>query len=102
HASRTRGAPAAAPARSSSAPDEPYPWRDRADYQESSPGTYLANALAATGAHVDGPKTGLSDGVSAHQRRGFETAQGLVRISGDPGSGLDSAAGWAVRPFRIT
>jgi GH15 family glucan-1,4-alpha-glucosidase len=24
-----------------------------------------------------------------------------VRVEGDPGSGLDSAAGWAVRPFRL-
>jgi hypothetical protein len=76
-------------------PQGPYQWRDRADYQESSPGTYLANALAAAGAHVDGPKTGLFDGFSARQRRG------LVRVAGEPGSGLDSAAGWAVRPFRI-
>ena len=27
----------------------PLPWRDRADYQESTPGTYLGNALAAAG-----------------------------------------------------
>ncbi|HEY2055471.1 MAG TPA: hypothetical protein VGH14_16185 [Solirubrobacterales bacterium] len=76
-------------------PHEPYPWRNRADYQESSPGTYLANALAATVTHVDGPKTGLFDKFSAHQHGG------LVRVAGEPGSGLDSAAGWAVRPFRI-
>lgn len=25
-----------------------------------------------------------------------------MRVEGDPGSGLDSAAGWAVRPFRLT
>ncbi len=81
------------------------PWRDRADYQESSPGTYLGNAIAAAAASdVDGPKAGLSDGFSAHQHRvgrEFGTAPGLVRVAGDPGSGLDSAAGWAVRPFRI-
>jgi GH15 family glucan-1,4-alpha-glucosidase len=29
----------------------------------------------------------------------FGTSAGLVRRAGDPGSGLDSAAGWAVRPF---
>ncbi|HVX32244.1 MAG TPA: glycoside hydrolase family 15 protein, partial [Solirubrobacterales bacterium] len=46
-AARTTGIPA---------PREPFPWRDRADYQESSPGDYLANALAAT-ADVDGPKS---------------------------------------------
>ena len=77
------------------APHEPYPWQDRADYQESSPGTYLANALSATGAHVDGPKTHVLRGFSARQHGG------LVRVAGEPGSGLDSAAGWAVRPFRL-
>jgi hypothetical protein len=77
------------------APSGPYQWQDRADYQESSPGTYLANALAAAGAHVDGPKTGLFDRFSARQHGG------LVRVEGEPGSGLDSAAGWAVRPFRL-
>jgi hypothetical protein len=77
-------------------PHEPYPWRNRADYQESSPGTYLGNALAAASTHVDGPKTADIEQFSAHQHGG------LVRTAGDPGSGLDSAAGWAVRPFRIT
>ena len=86
---------AAAKATGIKPPKGPHRWRDRADYQESSPGTYLGNALAAAGAHVDGPKTGLFDGFSAHQHRG------LVRVEGDPGSGLDSAAGWAVRPFRL-
>jgi GH15 family glucan-1,4-alpha-glucosidase len=28
-------------------------------------------------------------------------AGGLVRVAADPGSGLDSAAGWAVRPFEL-
>jgi hypothetical protein len=72
-----------------------FAWRDRADYQESSPGTYLANALAATAADVDGPKNAGILGFSAHQHGG------LVRVAGEPGSGLDSAAGWAVRPFRL-
>jgi hypothetical protein len=78
------------------APHEPFAWRDRADYQESSPGTYLGNALAAASSHVDGPKSADIERFSAHQHRG------LVRVAGDPGSGLDSAAGWAVRPFRLT
>jgi hypothetical protein len=56
-------------------------WRDRADYQEKSPGDYLANAIASTAITADG--------------RGL----GLVRRIGDAGSGLDSAAAWAVRPF---
>jgi glucoamylase len=62
----------------------PTPWRDRADYQEGPPGNYLANAIAATGT----PST-----------RAFETRHGLLRQAGDPASGLDSAAAWAVRPF---
>jgi hypothetical protein len=95
---------------------EPFPWRNRADYQESTPGTYLGNALAAAGtlrraAPVDGPKTQAGVEFSAHQHRGlaearriareFGTERGLVRVAGDPGSGLDSAAGWAVRPFGL-
>ncbi len=92
-------------------PEEPFPWRDRADYQESTPGTYLGNALAAADTDVDGPKTGLSGGFSAHQRGGatevrriareFGTSSGLVRSAGDPSSGLDSAAAWAIRPFEL-
>jgi glucoamylase len=102
---------AAATATGIPAPDEPFPWRNRADYRESTPGTYLGNALAATASHVDGPKTGLSDGFSAHQHgtgaearrlaREFGTEGGLVRVAGNPGSGLDSAAAWAVRPFGL-
>jgi glucoamylase len=83
-------------------PREPYAWRDRADYQESAPGTYLGNALAAASPNVDGPKTRHIGKFSAHQLQAFGTARGLVREAGDPGSGLDSAAGWAVRPFRLT
>jgi glucoamylase len=93
---------AAARATSVPAPHGPYPWRDRADYRESSPGTYLGNALAAASLDVDGPKTRHIGKFSAPQLRGFEMARGLVRGAGDPGSGLDSAAGWAVRPFRVT
>jgi hypothetical protein len=87
---------AAAKATGIKPPQGPYRWRDRADYQESSAGTYLGNALAAAGSHVDGPKTGHIGKFSAHEHGG------LVRVAGDPGSGLDSAAGWAVRPFRLT
>lgn len=80
-------------------PPPSVPWRNRADYQESDPGTYLANALAA--AVVDGPESRLYDDKSAHRRlrMAFETPAGLVRRGGDPGSGLDSAAAWAIRPF---
>jgi len=57
-------------------------WRDRADYQEGDAGDYLGNAIAS--------HTSLE---------AFETGPGLVRAAGDAGSGLDSAAAWAVRPF---
>jgi hypothetical protein len=92
------------------------PWGpNRPDYQEGTPGEYLANAIAATS-----PTQGVSD-LSPHigpvksdtpPRRGgevaadriagrFGTGRGLVRRAGDPASGLDSAAAWAVRPFAM-
>jgi hypothetical protein len=98
---------AAARATGVPAPQGPFPWRDRPDYQESSPGTYLGNALAAASARVDGPKTRHIGVFSAHQHRvtwiarEFLTRRGLVREAGKPSSGLDSAAGWAVRPFGL-
>jgi hypothetical protein len=63
-------------------------WRNRADYQERSgdSGDYLANAIA-------------SGAPAARIRTLFATSRGLERRAGDPGSGLDSAAAWAVRPF---
>jgi Glycosyl hydrolases family 15 len=64
------------------APQAGHACRNRADYQEGDRGDYLANAIAC-GARVD-----------AFERRG-----GLVRAAGDPHSGFDSAAAWAVRPF---
>lgn len=90
-------------------PTATLPWRDRPDYQERSPDTHLANALAASSldrrSPVDGSQTPLSGEKSA-RRPGigriegeFGTAAGLVRQAGDPGSGLDSAAAWGVRPF---
>lgn len=63
-------------------------WRDRGDYGERNDdsGDYLANAIAG--------------GASAAQiRRLFAAPSGLERRAGDRGSGLDSAAAWAVRPF---
>ncbi len=56
--------------------------RDAPDYQEGDAGSFLGNAIA--------------DGAPL---RPFETERGLVRRAGDPASGLDSAAAWAVRPF---
>lgn len=63
-----------------------YAWRNRADYQEGDAGDYLGNAIAS----------GLS---SRRIGSTFESDGELVRIAGDPDSGLDSAAAWAVRPF---
>ena len=71
------------------APGESPPWRDRADYQEGEPGDYLANAI---GAADTTPRIGA-------EAEAFETPRGLVRRAGEPASGLDSAAAWAVRPF---
>lgn len=78
-------------------------WRDRADYQERDRGDYLANAIAASAISADGPKTDVYRGKSAHRRgvvwRDFGAPRGLVREAGEAGSGLDSTAAWAVRPF---
>lgn len=77
-------------------------WRERADYQEKEAGDYLANAIAA----VDGPETRPGVALSSRRRGSeaiigeFGTARGLVRRAGDPDSGLDTAAAWAVEPFR--
>jgi hypothetical protein len=67
-------------------PKQRLEWMGLADYQEKSAGDYLGNAIAS--------------GVGAARiRRLFATRQGLQRRAGDPSSGLDSAAAWAVRPF---
>jgi hypothetical protein len=82
---------------------DPPSWRNRPDYQEGDPGTYLANAIASS--RIDGPQTLLYGGKSARRREAagiataFEVSRGLVRQAGDPHSGLDSSAAWAVRPF---
>jgi hypothetical protein len=65
---------------------ESSPGRDPADYQEGDPGDYLGNAIASTSAGI---------------AREFSGHGGLVRVGDDPGSGLDSAAAWAVRPFAL-
>ncbi len=67
-----------------SAPIKP-PWQGLDDYQENGGGDFLANAIASGAWHI---------------RALFETPSGtLSRRADDPGSGLDSAAAWAVRPF---
>jgi glucoamylase len=61
-------------------------WRDRADYQEKDPGEYLANAVASS--------------LGASRIRSLYLGErGLRRQASGSGSGLDSAAAWAVRPF---
>jgi glucoamylase len=62
-------------------------WRDRPDYQEGADGDFLGNAIAAS--EMSGPAIGAE----------FGTPRGLVRRAGDPSSGLDSGAAWAVDPF---
>jgi hypothetical protein len=76
-----------AAARALSLPPPPrLPWRNLPDYQEGEPDNYLGNAIA------DGTKTVLY---------GPKSSRGLVRRLNDSGSGLDSAAAWAVEPFRL-
>lgn len=90
----------------------PTRWRDRPDYQEGSAGNYLGNAIAsiAAGANVSDlsrhirrskSETPSEARAGAWIARSFGTRNGLVRGAGDPGSGLDSAAAWAVRPFPL-
>jgi len=80
-------------------PPAPLAWRNLPDYQESSPGNYLANALANPTA--DGPKSlGMEDKPSRRrQEDDISAPRPLFRRLGDPASGLDSAAAWAVEPF---
>jgi hypothetical protein len=75
------------------------PWRNRADYQEGGPSDYLANALASSAATA--ARTGLRRQPRETTIRAlFGTrAVVLVRSANDSGSGFDSAAAWAVRPF---
>jgi len=78
-----------------------FEWRDRADYQEGTPGDYLGNALASARSaatvarHAGIGRTGSGQGG----RREFGGMGGLVRIAGEPRSGWDSAVAWGVRPF---
>jgi len=67
----------------------PLPWRNLPDYQEGEPGDYLGNAIAAS---ADETKTALC---------GPNSCRRLVRRLDDPDSGWDSAAAWAVEPFRL-
>jgi len=78
---------------------DPESWRGRADYQEGDGGDNLGNALAsAFAAGRNAPERRRSARAIA---RRFGTPRGLARVAGDPGSGLDTAAAWAVRPFPL-
>jgi len=70
-------------------------WNARTDYQEGDAGDYLGNALASTAADRD--RRQREQGIA----EAFGGPDGLTRRAGDPGSGVDSAAAWAVRPFRL-
>lgn len=73
----------------------PIPWRDRADYWEGEPGDYLGNAIASAAdvSELNGHIWGVNSDTPS--------GRGLGREAGDPDSGLDSAAAWAVRPFSM-
>lgn len=58
------------------------------DYQEGGPGDYLGNALAGGEPAI-------------RHLYGGESQPRLFRRPGDPASGLDSAAAWAVEPFGL-
>jgi len=78
---------------------DPESWRGRADYQEGDGGDYLGNAIASAFATRPGSPERLR--ATRALARQFATARGLGRVAGDPGSGLDTAAAWAVRPFPL-
>ncbi len=78
-------AAAAAAAGLPMAPANPPPWQGLADYQENGGGDFLANAIAS--------------GAPRIRALFGRTSAMLSRRAGDPGSGIDSAVAWAVRPF---
>lgn len=74
--------------RGGSGETSPESWQNLPDYQEGGPGDYLGNALAA--------------GEPAINRLyGGKSPARLFRQPGNPASGLDSAAAWAVEPFGL-
>jgi hypothetical protein len=81
-------------------------WKDQADYQEGDPGDYIGNAIASTAvSRTNGPRGRTTEGRQPDARqlpRLFATPGGtLSRRANDPGSGLDSAVAWSVRPFPL-
>jgi glucoamylase len=99
-AAGSRGVSAGHPVASAAPSDA---WRDRADYQEGDAGDYLGNAIAAAfaGWPEGPPRRGPGQRREGELAEAFGAGGGLVRIAGEPGSGLDSAAAWAVRPFPL-
>jgi len=78
------------------------PWRDLPDYQEGDSGNYLGNAIASAVGEPKGTSAGdlsVRRPVGGEIRRDFNAAGELIREADEPGSGLDSVAAWAVRPF---
>jgi len=80
------------------------PWENRADYQEGEAGDYIGNAIASTAIRrTSGSGQGNAadrEGDAGELRKLFATPDGtLSRRASDPGSGIDSAAAWVVRPF---
>ena len=73
----------------SSPPDWRDDWRDRADYQEKDAGDYLGNALASSRFPAGVTRRWAISTPTRH--RSLEACR--------PGSGVDAAAAWAVRPF---
>lgn len=79
-------------------------WRDRADYQEGEAGDYLGNAIASVAAAPEGTSAGdLPARRLAEEEIWKEFGVGgvLVREAGEGGSGVDSAAAWAIEPFPL-
>jgi hypothetical protein len=92
-AARAAGEPHPTPAGDRRIELDRYRWRGRPDYQEGPAGDYLGNALASSFGGPAARRAAL---------RAFVKPGGLlVRDADDPGSGLDSAAAWAVRPFPL-
>jgi glucoamylase len=78
-------------------------WRGLADYQEKDGDDYLGNAIASAIA-ADPRKDADREATPGQGReiaRRFATKRGLARVASDAGSGLDSAAAWAIRPFSL-
>jgi len=70
---------------------------EAADYQEKTADDYLGNAIAATALDSPAGRPAAAERIS----RAFGGPSGLDRVAHSPGSGVDSAAAWAVQPFVL-